>query len=103
MDSIQHDEVRTKSSVTNVLKTRRCEKQRIANYFSTMVCNARSIAAKCSIGGKSLLGCKIQKFRSDEKQLTKHEIHGNSDLQSRSFKRTMDKIPSRYKVQSHQN
>ena len=64
VEPIQNDEARTKSSVTNVLKTCRSEKQRIANYFSTMVRNARSITAKCSIGEKSLIVCKIQKFGS---------------------------------------
>ena len=64
VEPIQNDEARTKSSVTNVLKTCRSEKQRIANYFSAMVRNARSITAKCSIGEKSLIVCKIQKFGS---------------------------------------
>ena len=43
----------------------------LSNSFSTMVRNARSITAKCSIGEKCLLGCKILNFRSDEKHLTK--------------------------------
>ena len=34
-----------------------------------MVRNARSITAKCSIGERCLLGCKIEKSRSNEKQL----------------------------------
>ena len=54
MDSIQNDGALATLIATKCPKDMSCrsEKQRIANYFLTMVRNARSITAKCSIGGK---------------------------------------------------
>ena len=48
--------------------------------------------------------CKIEKFGSDGKQLTESQNKRmKSDLQSRSFKQTMDKIQSWYLIRSLQN
>ena len=77
MDSIQNDGALATLIATKCPKDMSCrsEKQRIANYFSNVaqstVDHSKMLDRSLSVKNSLQRRCKIQKFRSDEKQLTK--------------------------------
>ena len=71
--------------MTNVLKTCRSKKHGLpSNYFSTMV-RMHGRSRQNALLVKSLFGCKIQNFRSNEKQRPKQKILGWKIGSTKSF------------------